>query len=41
MNEPLVLLFNWESQKIEKQQITEGIHGRRTLSTCAGSATVR
>jgi WD40 repeat protein len=27
VNEPLVLLFNWESQKIEKQQITEGITG--------------
>jgi WD40 repeat protein len=27
VNEPLVLLFNWESQKLEKQQITEGIPG--------------
>jgi WD40 repeat protein len=27
VNEPLVLLFNWESQKIEKQQIAEGIPG--------------
>jgi WD40 repeat protein len=27
VNEPLVLLFNWESQKIEKQQIAEGISG--------------
>jgi WD40 repeat protein len=27
VNEPLVLLFNWESQKIEKQQVTEGITG--------------
>jgi WD40 repeat protein len=27
VNEPLVLLFNWETQKIEKQQIAEGIPG--------------
>jgi WD40 repeat protein len=27
VNEPLVLLFNWETQKLEKQQITEGITG--------------
>lgn len=27
VNEPLVLLFNWESLKLEKQQITEGIPG--------------
>lgn len=27
VNEPLVLLFNWESAKLEKQQITEGIPG--------------
>jgi WD40 repeat protein len=27
VNEPLVLLFNWESQKLEKQQITDGITG--------------
>jgi WD40 repeat protein len=27
VNEPLVVLFNWESQKIEKQQIAEGIPG--------------
>ena len=27
VNEPLVLLFNWESQKLEKQQIAEGITG--------------
>jgi WD40 repeat protein len=25
VNEPLVLLFNWESQKIERQQIAEGL----------------
>jgi WD40 repeat protein len=25
VHEPLVLLFNWESQKLEKQQIAEGI----------------
>jgi WD40 repeat protein len=27
VNEPLVLLFNWETLKLEKQQITEGIPG--------------
>jgi WD40 repeat protein len=27
VNEPLVLLFDWESQKLEKQQIAEGIPG--------------
>ncbi len=27
VNEPLVLLFNWETQKLEKQQIAEGIPG--------------
>ncbi|HEX3601138.1 MAG TPA: hypothetical protein VHU84_13395 [Lacipirellulaceae bacterium] len=27
VNEPLVLLFDWNSQKIEKQQIVEGIAG--------------
>jgi WD40 repeat protein len=27
VNEPLVLLFDWESQKLEKQQIVEGITG--------------
>jgi WD40 repeat protein len=27
VHEPLVLLFNWESQKLEKQQIAEGITG--------------
>jgi WD40 repeat protein len=27
VNEPLVLLFNWESAKLEKKQITEGITG--------------
>ena len=27
VNEPLVLLFNWETQKVEKQQVTEGIAG--------------
>lgn len=27
VNEPLVLLFNWESLKLEKQQIAEGIPG--------------
>jgi WD40 repeat protein len=27
VNEPLVLLFNWESKKLEKQQITDGIPG--------------
>jgi WD40 repeat protein len=27
VHEPIVLLFNWESQKVEKQQIAEGIAG--------------
>jgi WD40 repeat protein len=27
VHEPIVLLFNWESQKVEKQQIAEGITG--------------
>jgi WD40 repeat protein len=27
INEPLVLLFNWETAKLEKQQITDGITG--------------
>jgi WD40 repeat protein len=27
VNEPLVLLFNWESQKVERQQVAEGIPG--------------
>jgi hypothetical protein len=27
VNEPLVLLFDWESQKLAKQQITDGIPG--------------
>ena len=27
VNEPLVLLFDWESQKLERQQIAEGITG--------------
>ncbi len=27
VHEPLVLLFNWETQKVEKQQIAEGIAG--------------
>jgi WD40 repeat protein len=27
VHEPLVLLFNWESQKVEKQQIADGIPG--------------
>jgi len=27
VNEPLVLLFDWDSQKLEKQQIAEGIPG--------------
>jgi WD40 repeat protein len=27
VNEPLVLLFDWNTQKLEKQQITEGITG--------------
>jgi WD40 repeat protein len=27
VNEPLVLLFDWESQKIAKQQVTDGITG--------------
>jgi WD40 repeat protein len=31
VNEPLVLLFDWESQKLEKQQIAEGIPGGSML----------
>lgn len=27
VHEPIVILFNWESQKVEKQQIAEGIAG--------------
>lgn len=27
VHEPLVLLFNWETQKLEKQQVAEGITG--------------
>jgi WD40 repeat protein len=27
VHEPIVLLFNWESQKVERQQIAEGITG--------------
>ena len=27
VHEPIVLLFNWDSQKVEKQQIAEGITG--------------
>ena len=27
VNEPLVLLFDWETQKVEKQQVAEGIAG--------------
>ena len=33
VHEPIVLLFDWESQKVEKQQIAEGIPGGVAMAT--------